>query len=72
MKMRALQAGLEPSAGETVTLKPGGYHVMMFDLNDPLKECDMIEITLEFAKAGTVTVAVHGKTAESGHSAHSH
>ncbi len=74
MKMRALADGLKVQAGETVELKPGGYHVMMFDLNHALKEGETIEITLKFAKAGDVTVpvVVHGKTAQSSHGAHKH
>ena len=36
MKMRAVPA-LELPAGKTVELKPGGYHVMLMDLKQPLK-----------------------------------
>lgn len=76
MKMRELDGGLEVQPGETVELKPGGYHIMLFDLTDRLKEGDMIEVTLEFAEAGEVTVPVmvHGKSAKSAHAhaAHSH
>ncbi len=32
MKMRELSKGLEIKPGETVELKPGGYHVMFMDL----------------------------------------
>src|SRR5690606_21102671 len=32
MKMRAMPAGLALPAGQTVELKPGGYHVMLLDL----------------------------------------
>lgn len=58
MKMRELADGLEIPAGETVELKPGGYHVMFFDLTGPLKEGEMFEVTLEFAEAGKVTLPV--------------
>jgi len=43
-------------AGETVVLEPGGYHVMLIDLVDPLVVGDKIEITLVFAEAGEVVV----------------
>ncbi|HEX5739388.1 MAG TPA: copper chaperone PCu(A)C [Hydrogenophaga sp.] len=45
MKMRAVPA-LELPAGKTVELKPGGYHVMMMDLKGPVKEGDLVSLTL--------------------------
>ena len=70
MKMRKLEDGLDIPAGEDVELKPGGYHIMFFDLTGPLKEGEMFEVTLEFAKAGQVVlpVMVMGKGAKSAHS----
>ncbi len=46
MKMRALPDGLELPAGKAVDLKPGGYHVMLMDLKQPLKAGDTVEVTL--------------------------
>ncbi len=46
MKMRALPAGLELPAGKAVTLKPGGYHVMLMELKQQLKEGDTVPVTL--------------------------
>ena len=46
MKMRALPNGLELPAGKTVELKPGGYHVMLMDLKQPLKAGDTVPLTL--------------------------
>jgi periplasmic copper chaperone A len=46
MKMRAVQGGLELPAGKTVELKPGSYHVMLIDLKAPLKEGDVVPLTL--------------------------
>ncbi len=56
MRMRELNDGLEIKPGETVELKPGGYHIMFEDLRQPLKQGDTIEGTLTFAKAGKVDV----------------
>ena len=44
------------SRGNTVTLKPGGLHVMLVDLKQPLVPGKMAEATLQFEKAGTVKV----------------
>ena len=46
MRMRALPAGLELPAGKTVTLKPGGFHVMLMDLRRQLKPGDTVAVTL--------------------------
>ena len=59
MKMRPL-AGLDIPAGQPVTLKPGGEHIMLMGLNGPLREGQSFPLTLTFEKAGAreVTVAV--------------
>ncbi len=46
MKMRALTEGLALPAGKSVELKPGGYHVMLMDLKQQVKEGDVIPLTL--------------------------
>jgi periplasmic copper chaperone A len=45
MKMRAIP-GLDLPAGKAVDLKPGGYHVMLMDLKQPLKEGETVTVTL--------------------------
>jgi hypothetical protein len=45
MKMRAVPA-LELPAGKAVELKPGGYHVMLMDLKQPLKSGENVPLTL--------------------------
>jgi periplasmic copper chaperone A len=45
MKMRAIP-GLDLPAGKAVDLKPGGYHVMLMDLKQPLKEGETVPLTL--------------------------
>jgi hypothetical protein len=56
MKMRHLHDGLPIPAGETVTLAPGGLHIMLMNLQQKLVEGESITITLTFEKAGTVDV----------------
>src|SRR5258708_3654212 len=58
MKMRPLDKGLTIEPGKTVKLAPGGYHLMMFDLKGPLKQGDKVPVTLEFEKAGKVTISL--------------
>jgi len=57
MKMRPVEGGLEIKPGETVTLQPGGFHVMLVNLKHPLEQGQTVKATLKFDKAGTVDVA---------------
>ena len=45
MKMRAV-SGLDLPAGKAVALKPGGFHIMLFDLKRALKAGDTVPLTL--------------------------
>jgi hypothetical protein len=58
MRMRPV-AGLDIPAGKTVKLSPGGYHIMMFGLHQPLKAGQSFPLTLTFAHAAPVTVTVN-------------
>jgi copper(I)-binding protein len=58
MTMRPLDKGLTIEPGKTVKLAPGGYHLMMLDLKTPLKQGDKVPVTLEFEKAGKVTLSL--------------
>src|SRR5438067_7531249 len=70
MKMRPL-AGLDVPAGEPLTLKPGGTHIMLRGLNQPLQAGQSFPLTLSFEKAGaretTVTVEKAGAMGPEGH-----
>ncbi len=58
MRMREIEGGLIIPAGETVMLKPGGFHIMFMDLSGPLVEGNETEVTLTFEMAGDVTLAM--------------
>jgi periplasmic copper chaperone A len=45
MKMRAV-ASIELPAGRMVKLEPGGYHIMLMGLKQPLKAGDKVPVTL--------------------------
>jgi len=68
MKMRPVAGGLEIKPGQTVTLKPGGYHMMFMRLTHQLKQGEHFKVTLDFAKAGKVDVdfTTEGIAAQSG------
>jgi copper(I)-binding protein len=56
MRMRKVPGGLAIPEGQTVTLAPGGYHVMFIGLKAPFATGERIPTTLRFQKAGAVTV----------------
>jgi periplasmic copper chaperone A len=56
MKMRPVEGGLEIKPGETVTLKPSGFHVMLVNLKHPLTQAAQVKVTFKFEHAGTVDV----------------
>jgi hypothetical protein len=56
MRMREVKDGIAVPAGETVTFKPGGYHLMFMELTQPFKKGGKIPVTLRFQNAGSVKV----------------
>lgn len=72
MRMSAV-AALDLPAGKAVELKPGGYHVMLMDLKNPLTDKSTIPMTLTFEDAKgqksrlDVQVPVRAMTAMSTH-----
>jgi copper(I)-binding protein len=58
MQMRPIEGGLEVPAGGSVTLEPGGYHVMLIGLSEDLVAGMTFDLTLTFEQAGDVVVQV--------------
>jgi copper(I)-binding protein len=56
MQMRPVEGGLEIKPGETVTLKPGGLHMMLVNLKHPLEQGSTVKAALKFDSAGSVDV----------------
>lgn len=54
-------ASIDVPAGGTVTLEPGGYHVMMMGLTKALAAGDTVQIDLTFQNAGKVVVQAEVK-----------
>lgn len=76
MTMRGLGSGLEIPPGQTVELKPGGYHLMFVGLRRQLTEGQTVKVTLTFERAGTVELnfrigSIGGRAAPGGGD-HSH
>lgn len=60
MRMRAVPR-LPIPAGQVVVLRPGGYHMMLVGLHQPLKAGHSFPITLTFAHTPPITVTASVK-----------
>lgn len=54
-RMRRVDA-IEIAGGKSVMLQPGGYHIMLIDLKQPLREGDRLKLILVFETAGEIEV----------------
>ena len=51
MSMREISGGLTIPAGQSVTLAPGGYHLMLMGPKQPFKQGEKVPLTLTFGEA---------------------
>ena len=76
MTMRELKQGLPIEPGKSATLKPGGFHLMLMGLKQPLKEGEKVPVMLQFEKAGKVELSFEvraiGAGAQGGGHDHGH
>ena len=64
MKMREVQS-FEVPAGQRLTLRPGGQHLMIVGLKRPLAMDERIPLTLRFERAGEIRVELGVQSADS-------
>ncbi|RME68821.1 MAG: copper chaperone PCu(A)C [Alphaproteobacteria bacterium] len=72
MRMRAVDGGIAVPAGGNVSLAPGGMHIMLFGLNQPLMPGDRFQAVLHFEKAGAVAVEVQVEAPPAAAAPHQH
>lgn len=58
MKMRPIPEGLVIPAGQKIELAPGGYHLMLIGLKQPVKQNDTVAVALKFEKAGIINIVL--------------
>lgn len=71
MRMRPVN-DIPVPAGQTVELRPGGLHVMLIGLTEPLRQGARVPVTLRFERAGEVTVELAVEAAGARGPAHHH
>lgn len=71
MRMREVDGPLPLGPESPIKMGPGGIHVMLMGLNEPLRVGATFPVTLTFESAGEMTVDVAViKRGEAGHSGH--
>jgi copper(I)-binding protein len=58
MKMIPLPEGYPAPAGEALVLKPGGKHIMLIDVIEPLEPGDELELTVNFDNGEVIELTV--------------
>ena len=74
MRMREVKA-IELPKGKTVSLEPGGFHLMLMNLKKPIAAGDLIPVTLVVESGGkkqTVDIKLVARAAGSGGMHHHH
>lgn len=61
MAMREKEGGFVIPAGESLTLEPGGNHIMLMDLAKPIKAGDELSFTLTFSDGSTTEFTAPAK-----------
>lgn len=69
MRMRRIDK-IDIPTGETVTLQPGGLHVMLIGLKQPLDAGDTVDLTLVFEDGSRSTVQAPVRRIEMQHMKH--
>ena len=62
--MRAVDGGLEIPAGGELKLEPGGYHIMLVELGDPITPGQDLELTLRFSDGSETVTTVPARAFE--------
>ncbi len=58
MRMREVEAGFGLNPNESMVMKPGGYHIMLIGLHEPLKAESSMDLSLEFESGKTVNLTI--------------
>ena len=64
--------GLQVPVGGKVEMKPGGYHVMLINLKEPLQKDQMVPVTIKFTAGQELTVQAKVKEMQGKMKHHNH
>lgn len=66
MKMQKKEGGIVIPAGESLTLEPGGLHIMLMGLKEAILDGDKVTLTIDFDGYEDQTVTWDAKTSLAG------
>lgn len=66
MMMQAKEGGIVIPAGKTITLEPGGLHIMLMGLKKPIAVGDQITLTIDLDGADDMTFTWPAKASAAG------
>lgn len=66
MVMQPVPGGLTIPGNGTLTLEPGGYHLMLMDVTTPIKAGDKVPVTLTCADGATVDFTAQAREYQGG------
>ncbi|MFM1892226.1 MAG: hypothetical protein RLZ44_1303 [Pseudomonadota bacterium] len=72
MRMRPVEGGIAVPAGGSTELQPGGLHVMLIGLHQPLVEGDQVELELTFEDGSTQLLTAPVRKVMAGGMDHQH
>ena len=58
MRMREVEGGIALTAGKSIVMKPGGYHIMLIGLHKPLKADATMDLSLEFESGKVIELSI--------------
>ena len=61
MVMQPKEGGIPIPAGGSATLEPGGDHIMLMDVTEPIEPGDVVELDLELSDGSTLTMTAIAK-----------
>ncbi|WP_062290647.1 copper chaperone PCu(A)C [Demequina phytophila] len=64
--MAPVEGGFDIPAGESLTLEPGGYHLMIMELPEAIEAGDQVDLTLELSTGATVDLTATAKDFDGG------
>lgn len=70
MRMREAEQGVVLSTGKTTQFKPGGYHIMLMNLQKVINEGDKIDLVLYFSNGDSKTLTAIAKKITHHHKHH--
>ena len=58
MRMREVEGGLALTAKQSMIMKPGGYHIMLISLHEPLKAGETMDLSLKFESGKLIEISI--------------